>query len=57
MSNDIRTALEIIEDEQSIISEFVNMKNKELLTQSVLSCTYEKPCIECRSIVYEILEE
>ena len=50
MSNDIRTALDIIQDEQSIITTFVEMKNKELMMQSVLSCTTEKPCIKCRCL-------
>ena len=48
MSNDIRTALDIIQDEQSIIEAFVEMKNKELLHKSVKYCTMEKPCLKCR---------
>ena len=50
MSNDIRTALEIIQEEQSIIEAFVDMKNKELLTESIDLCTNENPCINCKCL-------
>ena len=50
MSNDIRTALEITQDEQSIISEFVSTKEKELNRITIHVCTDAKPCIKCRCL-------
>ena len=50
MSNDIRTALEIIQDEQSIISEFVSTKEKALNRITIRSCTMEKACIKCKCL-------
>ena len=49
--SDIRTALDIIRDENEILIEaFVDMKNKELLTQKKDTCFFTKPCIKCRCL-------
>ncbi len=50
MSSDIRTALDIIRDEQSIITTFVFTKEKELNRITIRSCTMEKPCIKCKCL-------
>ena len=52
MSNDIRTALDIIKDENEIlISTFVKMKEKVLHTlANITSCTMDKTCIKCRCL-------
>ena len=50
MSNDIRTALDIIKDEQSIIETFVSAKEKALNRITIRSCTMEKPCIKCKCL-------
>ncbi len=50
MSNDIRTALDIIQDEQSIIEAFVSTKEKALNRITIRSCTMEKPCIKCKCL-------
>ncbi len=50
MSNDIKTALDIIRDEQSIITTFVSTKEKELNRITIRSCTMEKPCIKCKCL-------
>ena len=50
MTNDIRTALEIIKDEQSIIEAFVSTKEKALNRITIRSCTMEKSCIKCKCL-------
>ena len=48
MSNDIRTALDIIQDETTIINAFIKLKEKQGRTISVQRCTDKQPCIKCR---------
>ena len=48
MSNDIRTALDIIKDETTIVNAFIKLKEKQGRTISVQRCTDKQPCIKCR---------
>lgn len=48
MTNDIRTALDILKEEEgNKIVAFVDMRNKELMHQTIYRCTMEKPCPKC----------
>ena len=55
MSNDIRTALDIIQDETTIVNAFVKLKEKELNQTATQTCWFMEPCIKCRCLWCELV--